>query len=929
MTNGDHGGCVGLRLGMSACFCFAGLLAVAAPGQFCSVVKTDVKPVIDGVRDNCYRDAFPISGFSHPRLLEMARNQTTAKFLHDGEYLYGHVVCADPNVRNMSVTSSLRDDVNLWRGDAVEMFFVAEDGLKHFIVSPDGGLYDAASVPDEANVWRSDAKWNSGMVLKTVRDDASWSFEFALPLKDIPGGRMRFNIARDTPDGKKASSWTRLEDFGWIPNADKVSIFGELAFLGQTKVGGFDWLLLPKLRKDGCDDYCLVKLTPEARLGDFSCTVQDAPQRAWGDHDERFGFTFRIDMAKKGAKDVVFEVNRDGALLFRQVAGIPAGYIIVQPSNLKRKVLYLNSNQGMAAKLAWDCKHNYPGARMSNGGQIEKPFKLLFEVPEGVAVVGQKVEEATPAERDGRTVRRFVQSERYAYVYPDYFSTRFTTTLPAGSKGTIRYALRYEDGEQGFAEVPFEVIDLGVAPQLKELSVGHYNLYVRSLEDAKVWAKTGVNMFAVRGYDEKALQLAKDLKAAGFRVRRGDYFWPGSSGSGDHGFSRMGVTDPAARAKDINGKDIALGTGYQLSPAYRGPVLTDLCRKEAEFCRAAGIDFFAFDLEDYIQKKGQLGDFSEPTVAFFKKTWATRYPDRPVPEPKDFEREPEKHPVEHAAWVDAKCELWGEFFETMKRLLEEGIGRKVVFSDWSFNVFSTVEERNHSLRNARFFRAFDVREASLYSSLDRDLRQIERYLGLLETTFRGLKQKLVWCPSPYRYSLGKDSSDWYWSTVPELRDEITYSLFEGATFGIQGIYTFKVPMIDLEFQRQFINGLNAIAPVEDIVKYGTTRDLETDDVPNAAVYDKFNGKFEMWYNQRRVFARANAYGDRTLVSVSEYRDRKPMTVRVTFPHAGTVRVTDLATKEVVTTLAAGENILSVDLPADRRCRLLLVEPVGI
>jgi len=902
--------------------------AVAAPGQFCSVVKTDEKPVIDGARDACYREAFPISGFSHPRLLDPARNQTTAKFLHDGEFLYGHIVCNDDNIRNMPATSSLRDDINLWRGDAIEMLFVAEDGLKHFTVSPDGGLYDSAAVPDEANSWRADLKWDSGMVLKTVRDEKSWSFEFALPLKAIPGKRMRFNIARDTPDGKKASSWTRLEDFGWIPKADEVSVLGELALLDRGKVGGFDWLCLPRLRQDGCDDYCLVKLTPEARLGDFSCTVQDAPQRAWGDHGARFGFTFRIDMAKKGAKDVVFEVNRDGMLLFRQVAGIPAGYIIVQPSNLKRKVLYLNSNQGMTASLKWDCKHNYPGANMSNGGKIEKPFKLLFETPEGVSVVGKNVEAATPVEREGKTVRRFVQSERYAYVYPDYFSSQFATTLPTGAKGTIRFALRYEDGEQGFAEFPFEVIDVGVAPQLKNLFVGNYNLYVRSLEEAREWSKRGVNMFAVRGYDDKALQLAKDLNSSGFRVRRGDYFWPGTSGVCDAGFNRMGVIDPAARAKDIDGKDIALGPGFQLSPAYRGPALVEACRKEAEFCRAAGIDFFGFDLEDYIQKKGERGDFTEGTVSYFKTLWARANPGKPVPEPKEFEREPTKHPAEHEAWVNAKCELWGEFFETMKRLLEEGIGRKVVFSDWSFNAFSTVEERNHSLRNARFFRVFDVCENGLYSSLDRDLRQFGRSLGLLETTFRGLKQKIVWCPSPYRYALGKDSADWYWSTVPELWDEITYSLMEAATVGIQGVYTFKVPMIDLEFQRQFVNGLNVIAPVEDIVKYGVSRDLETDDVPNAAIYDKFLGKFQTWYNQRRVFARANAYGERTLVSVSEYRDRKPITVRVTFPHAGAVRATDLTTREIVATLAAGDDILPVDLPVDRRCRLLLVEPVG-
>ena len=889
--------------------------AVAAPGQFCSVVKSEGSPVIDGSRDAVYDEAYPIDGLSHPRLLSLARERTSAKFLHDGTCLYGFIRCEDPNVANMPAWSAKRDDSTLWKGDAIELFFVAKDGLKHFIISPTGGVYDAAGHPDDANTWMFDVKWNSGIKWAVSRDDASWSVEFSLPLADIPGRDMAFNLVRDSPDARKCASWSRLADSAkWIYPADKTeSTYGRIRFIDSAP-GGFDFKCPPMIRPDK-ENYCLVRLAKDMPTKGFKLAVQGKDQKPWGSFASgRFGWTYNLDMKAKGDKDAVFTVEDGGELLFRQVSAIPAGYIMIRPSNLARGKLYLNSNRGLKAKLNWDCKHNYEGARMSNGGQIEKPFDIVFRCPPGVKVVSDGVRQEGEFQ---------VQHQRYAYLVPDYFSTQFATTLPAGTKGKISYSAKYEDGAQGAQDIDFEVIDVGVPPKLKKFYVGHYNLYPRSLEDARAWAETGVNSFTMRGYADEDAALVRSLTANGFKVVRGGYFWPGAV-AGHSPWAVWTREDETARAKDINGRDIPLGAGLQISPSYRGRFFVESCRKEAEFCRKAGIYRFNFDIEDYIQKKGELGDFRPETIAYFKRRWAERYPGEPVPEPKVFERDPAAHPREHEAWVGAKCELWADFFREMKRLLSEGIGREVIFTDWSFNVFQTVEKRNHSLRNADFYRIFDIREHGFYSSIDRDVRQLEQILVQFRQTFPGVKLSLSWCPSPVRYSLGRDSSDYYWSTMPAIDDEIVYSMYEAATFGCKGVFTFKAPMVDMEFHRQFIAALNVLAKVEDIVVDGESRSLETNFPNDAEVHDKFFGRFDTWRNQRRVFCRANTLGGRTLISVSEYRNRGPMDVVVKFPHCGTVTVTDLESGEHVATLAEGDDALKVSL-RDRRCRLLLAE----
>ena len=819
---------------LASCLAAGTLDVIAAPRQFCSVYRTPTAPVIDGKMDDCYCAALPVDGLSLPSTMTPAADATVMNLVHDGTMLYGYVTCKEPNMDKMPIWSKMRDDSRMWTGDALEMLIRDDDGLKHFMFSPDGGVYDAAGQQDEAHAWRMSQDWSSSIQVAAKRESDSWRIEFALPLKSVPGENLKFNIVRDYPSAAKACSWARLENYGWLPKGDGTDVFGDLRIVDGPRPEG-------------------IRFSNRSVSGaDGSGTIREA---------------------------------RDGEeLVFRHVSMTPKGYISLTPGNIMRGRLFLNGNRGIEAKIFWLSHHNYPGARAPGGGKVDKPFSIEFDVPDGVVVLNaKKTGSRTEA---GATRSIFTQRERFAYNVGNYTSSGFKTTLKAGTRGTITYRVKHADGEQAARDVAFEVIDVAEPAALREFFTGHYNLWVRTLAEAQEWSRTGANTFALRGFGDRAAELARQLAAAGFRVRRADYFWPGA------GIAPAAATwqtwtreDETARAKDISGAYIAQGKGFQLSPSYRGKCLVDAVAKECEFCKRAGIDWFAFDLEDYIQKKGELGDFRDETVAAFKKRWISLHGGGEAPDPFRFERDPAAHPEEHRAWVDSKCELWGGFMEEMKGLFEKGLGRKPIFSDWSLNHFRDVEARNHSLRNARYYGAFDYVEIGTYSSLDRDLRQIERQLADFRREFPSTRLNLVISPCPFRLGLGKDPSSHYWSSAPEIPDESKYTFMEAATLGAKGIYTWNAPKIDMEYLRQFVEGMNIIAKVEDIVMHGATFDLETDQPADAAVTDNFHGKRQTWTGQKRVFARANALGGRTLLSVSEYRGRSRCACRTKGPSA--------------------------------------------
>lgn len=619
------------------------------------------------------------------------------------------------------------------------------------------------------------------------------------------------------------------------------------------------------------------------------------------------------------------ELVRDGKTFYRHLSPKPVPFLKMNPYNMRRGALYLDGHRGVKASIVWDSRHNFPNQDKSSGNRVVMDNSIVFEVPQGVTVLNA-VKTGT-VKSGGRTYDVFEQRETFAYNSSGWMNSSLTANLPSGREGVIRYGVRYPGGEQPMKELPCRVVAVPDVPETpKRFMTGHYGLFGLRYEDAAYWRGLGVNTFALRGYEKGVAELARKLKADGFMLRRGDYFWPGACDGSGHAWQRWTVADETARAIDREGRPIPQGNGYQLSPAYRGKFYRDAIAKEVAFIKGLGYDFVSFDMEDYVQKQGEAGDFSPATVAEFKRRWAAAHPGTPVPEPREFEADPGAHPAEHAEWVETKCELWGGFFETMKNEFRSGTESAIEFSEWSMNRFSTIEQRNHSLRSGRFIRTFDYFEIDVYSGIDRDLRKMEYFRDETARMCPEKDFKFIITPSPIRLNAGGDQSNYYYTSAPEVQDETICVFKEAATLGAKGVYTWMLSLVDVEYLRQYAAGVNLIAPVEDIVMNGKVRDLVTDYPANAEITDKFLGEMQTRKGQKRVFARANTLGKRTLVSVSEYRQMTPMTIRVRFPHEGKVCVKDLETGSQVIVLDANDETLPVQLTAACRCRLLLVEP---
>lgn len=839
--------------------------------QVCMVPRSHVRPVLDGEREACWDRSFPITDFYEPFALRPAEEQTEVRFLQDGETLYGFVTCHKKGNGIITKGSSRRDDPGIWSGHAIEMFFLAEGGLRHFMFSPAGGVYDARGHEDEAYNWERDATWDSGIKVVFADDPKSWRFEFALPIGALPGRKLLFNVVRDFPRGLGASSWARLEAPGWLPKDGSRGKFGRLHLLNVE--------------------------FPEA-----DAFVLPAPV----------------------GRDRRVTVRREGRIVYDVTSPEVRCRLTVKPYNIGRGILYLNGNRGIDAHISWDSKHNFPNGDRANGGRVKMPVTIVFEVPSGI--VPKKAVKTGTVLRAGKQYDVYEQREPFAYNYHSWMSSSLSCTLPAGAAGTLRYAVRYPGGEPAFREIPYEVVDVPEVATLKSFTTGFYGLYIRTVEQAREWAKCGVNTFSVRNYGEGPRKFAQDLKAAGFRIRRGDYFWPGNCPA--HApWQDWSAQDETARALDVNGKPIAQGRGYQLSPSYRGRFLDAAIEKEVEFCRGLDFDAFCFDMENYVQNQGEAGDFRPETIAAFRDRWEKAHPGASVPDPFVFEKDRASvlaHPEEHACWVETKCDLWAGFFETVKDRMERGLGRRPVFTEWSMNTFDTVDGRNHCLRNGRFYRVFDAMEIDSYAGIDRMLRTLERHRERFSAAFGGQTFDVIMTPSPVRLGHKSGPSDYYYTTAPAFPDEGKYTFMEAATLGAKGVYAYTANASDVLYLSEFAKGVNLIAKAEDVVMNGKSRDLRTNFPDDAEIRDNFFGKSQVWKNQKRVFARANTYGNRTLVSVSEYRTLGDMTVEVDFPHDGTVTCTDLETVEK-TVLKAGETKFSVRLPKERRCRLFLCE----
>lgn len=878
-------------------FIFLSSTFILSASALVSVGKTKNPPVLDGKEDLCYRQALPITNFVQPISLEYAKDVTILKLIRDEKFLYGFADCRQKNMKMIPKSSHLRDDASLWKTNSIELFFEDGNELKQIILNSEGGIFDAKYQPDEAQKYRIDRSFNCDVAAMALRHDNGFFIEFRIPLAQLPKPPFRFNVIRNNAVSKEHSTFAPLEQQNW----HRVEDYARIAF--RDTVPGFDFICPPE---SGSGKKLELKAyTPI----DFFLNGKKFPLSAG-----------KNIIAMDSGKKIVCDVKDGDSVLYSWSHQLPGRYIRVTPT---ASPLYLDNAKIYDAHLPWKSSHNFPGgAAPSQGGRIKINYQIVFDLPPGITLLEGREDPATPG--------RFIQEEEYAYNARNWISSHFRTTLPEKTKGQIKYFIQWKGGRTETSSFPFEVVRITPTSPPKKFLTGYYNGWVKNLQHARVFRAMGINMIPVRGYSESAVKLAQQLKKDGFFVQRGSYFWPGSTvNAGGKGYLKWTEKDRSARSRDIGGFYIPVDNSYQISPSYRGRYYVEAIEKEIQFCRKAGINYFSFDLENYIQPKGELGDFHERTVKLFRQYWEKTYPGKRYIAPQVFERTPVKYPEYHSAWVDFKCSIWADFFVEMKKRIQKGLQGKVsspypgvIFTDWNIGRIWQDANRNKMMRNASWFKAFDIIELDNYSSLDKDLRIINLHLEKMEETYPEVDFKWILTPSPRRLDIM-----YYKTTARPVANELKYAVMEAAGYGAKGVIIWYLPLADVETMKQFADGITIIKRCEEIVLNGKrVKNISCNYPKDLVVEDYFFGRKSIWRNQDRVFVKALEYAEKTLICVSEYREQKPMEVIVNYCPKQNVTIRDLELDKIIGRIPAGAKSFRVSLETARRCKLLLLEP---
>lgn len=892
----------------SACLLTAGLLSA---GQLASVGKTAQSPQIDGkLNDACYKNAMTVSGMVYPKSLNYANEQTEVRFVRDGKYLYCAIKAYQKNAGKLPNITPTRNNNKIWEYDSVELFFLKADGVRQYMFDYAGSSYATDAHQNERHTWDR-TPFESKVRVAAGRSNDFWTLEIAFPLDEVGSGDLKYNIIRNH-NRKNHSTLARFEKINWLD----IEKYGTLQML--DKVPSFKFTRLPELNLKSkvafelqCDNKLNVKLNAGGKLLDVPA----------GGKTE---FAYNLPADKKSVQFTV--VCPKGKVIYDYTAALPVGRLEIKPGNLADNTIILDSGLGLEAVLIWSSHHNLPNGKRGLGYQVKIANELVFELPDGIKLSnGKKIASKVV---DGKNIHTWVQKEKFAYGAHGWIKSRFTSNLPENSQGKLRYKLQWKDGVQDWQEVSYKVIKIKNAPLPKKFISSFYNFWP-TLAQAKSISQAGVNTFAVRNYSDSSVKLSLDLQAAGFYVSRAGYFWPGGAKHrGARDYDKWTRDDRSARARDISGFYIPNGDSFHISPTYRGKYYDEAIKKEIEFCKKAKISYFPFDMEGYIQRYANKGDFNIRTLELFKKHWAEKYPGKKFIDPKVFERDPKKYPFYHTAWVEFKCDQWADFFGEMKKRFAaelKGFSSSprdgVLFSEWSFRRPWDEEGRNQCLRNGSFFKVFDTIEVDIYTSMDRGVRETQEKLDNFARTFPGIKVDVILTPCPHALK-----GYHYGSLAPLYPDDYKYACMEAFSWGMKGIIGWHYGLSDLDTLRQTSEAMNILAKIEDIVMNGTTFKLTTD-LKNIDVTDHFYGKKATWKNQPPVFTRGVAYQDKAIISVSEYLTGKDMTVTVNYAPGKKVALKDLETDEVIAVMNAGDKQFKIRLEPNRRCKLLLVESV--
>ena len=143
-----------------------------------SVLKTDIFPTIDGEEDVAWNRVEWSTPFVTYDLGKKTANETRVKVMQDDKYLYVLYRAEEKDISGMQVITGARD-TRVYLGDSVE-FFVRPDETRddyfHFVISPDGTVFDEAGF---------DSKWNGFIDVGAKVSEDYWSVEIKLDLEEL------------------------------------------------------------------------------------------------------------------------------------------------------------------------------------------------------------------------------------------------------------------------------------------------------------------------------------------------------------------------------------------------------------------------------------------------------------------------------------------------------------------------------------------------------------------------------------------------------------------------------------------------------------------------------------------------------------------------------------------------------------------------
>ncbi|MBI3922407.1 MAG: DUF4838 domain-containing protein, partial [Armatimonadetes bacterium] len=206
-------------------------------------------PAIDGTGDDLAWKGLPLNYLGDWRTGAKPQAQTSFRMGYDDSFLYFHVRCDDPNVRNIRAACKERDGA-VYQDDCVEVHLsTGREGQYRYqiLVNSLGVVQDFRHSVNEAGADLNDLTWDcEGLVTAAKVDEKGYSIELKIPLARIglppkSGENLYGNICREKYSNADESTPEELQAWSTTQGA-----FADAKYYGRMLLVAEDgWALFP------------------------------------------------------------------------------------------------------------------------------------------------------------------------------------------------------------------------------------------------------------------------------------------------------------------------------------------------------------------------------------------------------------------------------------------------------------------------------------------------------------------------------------------------------------------------------------------------------------------------------------------------------------------------------------------------------------